>query len=1586
MKAKNKMYFMKTLSAVLAASMAASVFTAVPVFAETGSATYTYDGYKVDYTVTNEWFGNQNVNVTLTNTSSESILNWALGYDATGEISGIWNGYVYCKSDENYIIKNSGYNYEIEPYQSVNFGYTLSGNELEAPENFELCSKRVDKTEGYDVKLNVTGDWGDGFQAELIVTNTSDAPLEAWKVDFDSNFEIGNLWNGKIIESNDDGYSIASCMWTNPIASGESTSIGFTASKETSETPAVSNIKLSEVIIDRSGSVPSDDPVEPGEDELNITADAQYIENDGTAVISWNTNVNNGTFEVMYSEDNVEYTQIASVSDAKTYTYALGDIYGTVYFKVRQTTEGGQVAESSALSVDIPVPVVPEKPVVTLSAEYDKETGYVNVLWETTVEGGNFDIYVSVDSGEFEKKASVSDTISYSFPSEVSGSYDIKVVQTTAAGMTGESSVVNVVCTIPDPADDIDWEDETDSDEDGISDVYETYIYFTDPHNPDTDSDGLPDGYEVFTLDTDPLSSDTDVNGVSDGDEDIDGDGLNNLREFELGTDPRDVDSDDDGLSDADEINIYGTDPLKYDTDDDNVSDGDEITLGLDPNSAATDGIPDNERTFEQFIPADDWLFYNINVDSSPVEVSIELDAAGVAINNIEATFSGYSYSMHNDAIVGVAPEFSYNENLKINDVKINFDLDNSIVNDYNSMYNDVSDEFVGIKRFNVFRYFEDTNMLLPIETFHDVPNNRVYAHYNEMGTYCLIDMTKWLDSLGYMHNSDQSAMTFAMERTAEATESNEIDIIFILHSIPSQAQFIKEELTKFISAAYMHSNDVRMYFIANQGDVYLVNGKQYAETPAECENILNRFRGYVTSPTINAGFEAANKIEFRNGSQRHMFMIDACAEPQCIDTNANLNIILKKDVNFGIVFDPANGNAKNYKSLANNNTFDAIVTFSDFMLNQINFTDYPKNKEYIITANGLVPMPENFGDISIASEQDYDNDGLSDVTEINFDVTGEDGNTLITVNSDGSVTLPIFSECIAREDICVINSLNRFYTGTEHLIPDFLNKVKIVPLRSDPTSKDGDGDGIPDITEMKKAYKDGKIDTTVKTATNPLVANTIVNILEYDGVKFNTKIENVENINEETGDVEIKPQFTLAKEHENHINSPEEGIEFAYGFLGNDTDAFYLEAFAYRDDTDKVVNELMVNINVGFSKKDFMLADGSSGKVSSDEMLEAVIEKWGGLYKGSDYDFYNLTNLQVKININKVTNSTGVEKQRIIRYMYTANDSEGKAAKVKTEELNFEKNYSGKKVTVDFYDYDKGKKSESYTGRSKTDAFEKKDGTLKVEPHVKLYAIKKGSEGDEKKQSAIDIKSTCAHEFGHVLGLGDSYGPYNPMNYFVEPVSRHKYIKYDGKSDIDYIDKLEDAANVDYEIYFNNGVFSKRPTDGETDGSSKLHFEPDRLTDSLKGEMMQKNGLVNTNDIEMMIFAKSTNEEQFFVPIGRTCTYGATNDTYITNATFPLSKAIRQKSFYIFTRSIKIDDSQFDYGRIYWYDGKTYKAVEVVEKTETELEKQKNEIMLAWGDDFDDVYYNHVIELCKDANGNKYFYRYYGNNYCIEK
>ncbi len=389
---------------------------------------------------------------------------------------------------------------------------------------------------------------------------------------------------------------------------------------------------------------------------------------------------------------------------------------------------------------------------------------------------------------------------------------------------------------------------------------------------------------------------------------------------------------------------------------------------------------------------------------------------------------------MHNDAIVGVAPEFSYNENLKINDVKINFDLDNSIVNDYNSMYNDVSDEFVGIKRFNVFRYFEDTNMLLPIETFHDVQNNRVYAHYNEMGTYCLIDMTKWLDSLGHMNNSNQSAMTFAMERTAEATESNEIDVVFLLYAQPAQAKFIKEELTNVVNTVYDNANDVHMYFMINDGsDVipYMTSGRDYAQTKAEALAITNRLNFPVSNSVyLYKGFKAVSELTLRDGAQKHLFLIDGVFEPKTDTENVFLKRILDKNVNFGVVCDVVNSNLAYYRSISEGNVKNSHIVFSSFITDQISFP-IDTEKDYIITSNGLMAIPENFGKISADSTQDYDEDGLPDVTEINFGVTGENGNTLITVNADGSVVLPNFNECVYAGGTYVESGLKRFYDKT---------------------------------------------------------------------------------------------------------------------------------------------------------------------------------------------------------------------------------------------------------------------------------------------------------------------------------------------------------------------------------------------------------------------------------------------------------------------------------------------------------------------------------------------------------------------------
>lgn len=96
----------------------------------------------------------------------------------------------------------------------------------------------------------------------------------------------------------------------------------------------------------------------------------------------------------------------------------------------------------------------------------------------------------------------------------------------------------------------------SDADEDELTGGSEIFLYCTDPNNADSDGDDLFDGLEVNEHYTDPNNSDTDADGMPDGWEiqngldphddgttnavngaegDLDGDGFNNILEYELG-------------------------------------------------------------------------------------------------------------------------------------------------------------------------------------------------------------------------------------------------------------------------------------------------------------------------------------------------------------------------------------------------------------------------------------------------------------------------------------------------------------------------------------------------------------------------------------------------------------------------------------------------------------------------------------------------------------------------------------------------------------------------------------------------------------------------------------------------------------------------------------------------------------------------------------------------------------------------------------------------------------------------------------------------------------------------------------------
>ena len=175
-----------------------------------------------------------------------------------------------------------------------------------------------------------------------------------------------------------------------------------------------------------------------------------------------------------------------------------------------------------------------------------------------------------------------------------------------------------------------------DEDEDGMSDFWEQ-LYGLDASDAsdaatDLDSDGLSN-FTEYQLGTLPNNTDSDNDNLSDGDE-------INIHN----TDPIDNDSDNDDLTDDDEVNTYGTNPNASDSEDDGMPDGWEVSYSLNPlvDDSALDYDHDQRSNLLEYTEGTDPTIIDV-LDSEPNN-----DSANA--QNIDTSFTlSYSANIGNE-------------------------------------------------------------------------------------------------------------------------------------------------------------------------------------------------------------------------------------------------------------------------------------------------------------------------------------------------------------------------------------------------------------------------------------------------------------------------------------------------------------------------------------------------------------------------------------------------------------------------------------------------------------------------------------------------------------------------------------------------------------------------------------------------------------------------------------------------------------------------------------------------------------------------------------------------------------------------
>jgi len=123
-----------------------------------------------------------------------------------------------------------------------------------APTEPTTPSEPQTTTTGLTAEAAVSSDWGMGANVNVTVNNPSDATYTGgWKVEFDLDGTITNLWCGKIVSHTGNHYVVSDASWNASIAPKHGTSFGFGMTKAPTSSALPANLTVNGVAAGASG-------------------------------------------------------------------------------------------------------------------------------------------------------------------------------------------------------------------------------------------------------------------------------------------------------------------------------------------------------------------------------------------------------------------------------------------------------------------------------------------------------------------------------------------------------------------------------------------------------------------------------------------------------------------------------------------------------------------------------------------------------------------------------------------------------------------------------------------------------------------------------------------------------------------------------------------------------------------------------------------------------------------------------------------------------------------------------------------------------------------------------------------------------------------------------------------------------------------------------------------------------------------------------------------------------------------------------------------------------------------------------------